>query len=153
MNSAAPIPASPSALVLRHVLQARREALFPGGQRVLEVGGDDGEAAALLVARGVQVVRVAGVHDLVAAGSDLPAFDGVYATFGPVSSGDLSAAAARIAAVLRAGAAVLLDLPGPRPLPLLVRRALTGVGERRRAPRIVRAGRAADPLTLGEARR
>jgi hypothetical protein len=48
---------------------------------------------------------------------------------------------------------VLLAVRGPWPLPALVRRVLTGVGERRRGPRGVEGERALACPTLREARR
>jgi SAM-dependent methyltransferase len=149
---------NPIVLVRRHLVQARLDALFRPGDRVVDVGCGTGEAAVLLAARGVRVVGVdpspeaiarararaaAGglspdvcrfelspLVDLDVAGTDL---DGAYSSLGALHGTDLGTAGRALGAALRAGAPVLLSLPGPSPLPASVRRALTGMGERRRA--------------------
>src|SRR3954465_11307679 len=103
MSAAAPLPASPTALVFRHVLQARLEALFPPGLQVAALGDDDGEGA-FLPPRGVRVFRVPRLHDLPAAGTT---FGGAYWVSGLLSAADLSGAGIALAAALRPGAPVL----------------------------------------------
>ncbi|HEU0108667.1 MAG TPA: class I SAM-dependent methyltransferase [Vicinamibacteria bacterium] len=171
--------ANPIGLLFRHVVQARLEALFRRGDRVLDLGCGTGEDALMLAARGVRVVAidasperiararekaserglgpedcrfdVRGAEDLDAAGSP---FDGAYSTFGALSGADLPRTGAALAAALRPGAAVLISLLGPWPLPAVIRRTLTGMGDPRRG-RTPRAGHAAPALsypTLAEAR-
>ena len=151
----------PAGLVFRHVVQSRLLALFRRGDRVLDVGCGTGEDALLLASRGVRVVgidsspamigqarrkaaerglttedcrfEVRAVEDL--AVEDLAgggAFGGAYSNFGALNCADLRAAGGALAAALRPGAAVVLSLLGPWPLPATLRRALTGLGERRR---------------------
>src|SRR5437667_152703 len=61
----------------------------------------------------------------------------------------------RLEALFRPGARLVLGLLGPTPLPALVRRALTGLGEprRRRAPRVAGVPVAVVYPTLHQARR
>jgi SAM-dependent methyltransferase len=151
------VTANPIGLLLRQLVQARLEALFRRGDRVLDLGCGTGEDALMLAARGVRVVgidasperiaqarekaserglgpeecrfEVRGAENLDAAGS---AFDGAYSTSGAVSSADLARTGAALAAALRPGAAVVISLLGPWPLPAVIRRTLTGMGDSRR---------------------
>lgn len=171
--------ANPIGLLLRHVVQARLEALFRRGDRVFELGCGTGEDALTLAARGVRVVgidpspeRIAWAREkaserglgpeecrfelldaenLDAAGS---AFDGAYSTFGGLGGADLPRTGAALAAALRPGAAVVISLPGPWPLPAVIRRTLTGMGDPRRGPtpRVGRVQPALSHPTLAQAR-
>jgi len=144
-------------LLFRHVVQARLEALFRRGDRVLELGCGTGEDALTLAARGVRVVgidaspeRIArarekaserglgpedcrfdvlGAENVDAAGC---AFDGAFSNSRALGGVDLPRTGAALAAALRPGAAVVIRLLGPWPLPAVVRRTLTGVGDPRR---------------------
>ena len=80
-----------------------------------------------LTSRGIRVVSV-DVENLIFAGGG---FDGAYADLGASSGGSLLAVGTALAAALRPGAAILVRLPGPWPLPAVIRRTLTGVGEPR----------------------
>jgi hypothetical protein len=122
--------ADPVTLFFRHVLEARLEALFPRGARVLHVGGGPGEEAVALAARGVLMVGVDPSPEAIQAAGG--GFDGAYATLGAQGPADLPRVGAALAPALRAGAAVLVSLAGPWPLPNVIRRTLTGVGEGRR---------------------
>jgi SAM-dependent methyltransferase len=151
------VTANPIGLLLRQLVQARLEALFRRGDRVLDLGCGTGEDSLMLAARGVRVVgidasperiaqarekaserglgpeecrfEVRGAENLDAAGS---AFDGAYSTSGALSSADLPRTGAALAAALRPGAAVVISLLGPWPLPAVIRRTLTGMGDSRR---------------------
>ena len=120
----------PVTLFFRHVLEARLEALFPRGARVLHVGSGPEDEAVALAARGVCMVGVdASPEAIQAAGGG---FDGAYATLGARGPADLPRMGAALAAALRAGTAIVVSLAGPWPLPSVIRRTLTGVGEQRR---------------------
>ena len=149
--------ANPIGLLLRHLVQGRLEALFRRGDRVLDLGCGVGEDALMLAARGVRVVgidaspervaqardqaserglgpeecrfEVRGAENLDGAGSP---FDGAYSTSGALGGADLPRTGAALAAALRPGAAVVISLPGPWPLPAVIRRTLTGMGDSRR---------------------
>jgi len=151
------VTANPIGLLLRHLVQARLEALFRRGDRVLDLGCGVGEDALMLAARGVRVVgidaspervaqardqaserglgpeecrfEVRGAENLDGAGSP---FDGAYSTSGALGGADLPRTGAALAAALRPGAAVVISLPGPWPLPAVIRRTLTGMGDSRR---------------------
>jgi hypothetical protein len=101
---------NPVALVLRHIVQARLEVLFAEEARVLRVECSTGEEAAALAPAGA-------------------GFDGAYVNLGALGLADLRAVGAAVAAALRPGAAVVVSLPGPWPLPATIRRTLTGVGD------------------------
>jgi SAM-dependent methyltransferase len=150
-------PASAPSLLFRHVVQARLEALFQRGAHLLHVGCGTGEETLALAARGIRVVgidsspemihrarksaaerglrpedcrfEVLGAENADAAGAG---FDGAYASFDAPGPVDLRAVGAALAATLRGGAGVVLRLPGPWPLPAVIRRTLTGVGDERR---------------------
>lgn len=170
---------NPVVLVFRHVLQERLAALFQRGDRVLDLGCGTGEDALFLASRGVSVVgldpspaliararheaavrghggrcrfEVLEAEELGAAGAG---FDGAYSGSGTLNRADLPTVGTALAAALRPGAAVLLSLLGPWPLPGLLRRALTGVGEPRRARAafLGRTSALASYPTLGETRR
>jgi SAM-dependent methyltransferase len=147
----------PARLVFRQVVQRRLEALFGRGDHVLDLGCGTGGDALVLAARGVRVTaldpspaaiahargkaeglgldasrcrfEVAQAADAAAMGGP---FGGAYASVGALDQADLRAIGTALAAVLRPHAPVLLALPGPWPLPAVLRRALTGVGRRRR---------------------
>jgi SAM-dependent methyltransferase len=151
------VTANPIGLLFRHLVQARLEALFRRGDRVLDLGCGTGEDALMLAARGVRVVgidasperiararekaserglgpeecrfEVRGAENLDAAGSP---FDGAYSTSEALGGADLPRTGAALAAALRPGAAVVISLPGPWPLPAVIRRTLTGMGNSRR---------------------
>jgi hypothetical protein len=141
----------PATLVFGHILESRLQALFRPGDRVLDLDGG-GPAASRLVARGVRVLGVDGPPGLAAAG---PGFDGAYAMTGRLDGADLAGLGTALAAALRPGAPVLLAWRGPWPLPAIVRRTLTGAGERRRGhePLTRRVSRPPAHPTLREARR
>jgi SAM-dependent methyltransferase len=171
---------NPVGLVFRHVVQRRLEALFRPGDRVLDLGCGTGEDAVLLAARGVRVTGIDASPEMVARarakaaerGLDRDAcrfealhaeavgllgrgYDGAYSNFGALNCADLGVVGAALAGSLRAGAPVLLSLLGAWPLPALVQRALTGVGEPRRgrAPRVGGAPVSVSYPSLAEARR
>jgi SAM-dependent methyltransferase len=73
--------------------------------------------------------EVRGAENLDAAGSP---FDGAYSTSEALGGADLPRTGAALAAALRPGAAVVISLPGPWPLPAVIRRTLTGMGDSRR---------------------
>ena len=140
----------PATLVFGYTLERRLEVLFHPGARVLDLDGG-GPAAARLSAGGIRVVPAAGARELAAAGDG---FDGAYATTGRLDGADLAAASPALAAALRPGASVLLTWLGPWPLPEVVRRMLTGTGERRRSHEPGARGVARPPThpTLRQAR-
>jgi hypothetical protein len=122
--------ADPVGLFFRHVLEARLEALFPRGARVLHVGcGPEGEALAL-AARGIRVVGIELSPEMIQAAGG--GFDGAYANLGARGPADLPRVGAALAAALRAGASIVVSLAGSWPLPNVIQRTLTGVGEQRR---------------------
>lgn len=143
---------NPATLVFGHVLESRLEALFHAGDRVLDLEGSKAAAASRLAARGVRVASLDAARAPTEAGES---FDGAFATAAFLDGADLIAIGPALAAALRPGAPILLTLLGPWPLPALVRRTLTGAGERRRGhePRTRRVARPALYPTLGEARR
>jgi hypothetical protein len=150
------VPAA--SLLLRHVVQARLETLFPPGSRVLHLGwgADEDPLALTLAARGIRVVGLepsAATIQRAREGADA-AFDGAYASAGAFGLTDLPAVGAALAAAVRPGAPVVVGLLGPWPLPALIQRTLTGVGEARRSPasRFGEAPSAASHPTPGEAR-
>jgi len=154
---------NPVGLLFRHVFQERLRARFPRGSRVLDLGCGTGEDAAILAGQGVFVhaidvapamierarakaaerglgpdrvsFEVRDVRDVGGAGHG---FDGAYSGFGALNCAPLSPVARGLAAVLRPAAPLILSLLGPRPLPALLERALTGkgAGRRRDAPRV-----------------
>ena len=93
------------ALLFRHVLEQRLREVFPPGARLLDLLGD--------------VDAEEGV------------FDGAHAGTPGLDGADPAALAAVLERALRPGSPVVLTLPGPRPLPRMLRRALTGEGDRR----------------------
>jgi len=108
---------NPVALVLRHIVQARLEVLFPEGARVLRIECRTGEEAAALAPAGA-------------------GFDGAAVSLGAIGLSALRAVSAAVASAVRPGAGILVSMPGPWPLPAVIRRTLTGVGvERRRGAR------------------
>ena len=144
--------ANPAALVFGHILEGRLDALFRPGDRVLDLDGTASGAASRLAARGVRVAALDRRETLASNGEP---FDGACATSGSLDGADLAGLAPSLAAALRPGAAVILTLLGPWPLPALVRRTLTGAGERRRGhePLLRRVPRPPAYPTLGEVRR
>ena len=100
---------NPILLLFRHVVEARLEVLFARGDRVLRVAGVDAEK-------------------LTSTGGG---FDGAYVDLGMPSGVNLSAVGAALAAALRPGAAIVVRLPGRWPLPAVIRRTLTAMGEPR----------------------
>jgi hypothetical protein len=140
----------PATLVFGHVLESRLAALFHRGDRVLDLDGG-GPAAARLSSRGIHLVRADVTQGWAPAGE---ALDGAFATTGRLDGTGLTVLGPALAAALRPGASVLLTLLGPWPLPAIVRRTLTGMGERRRArePSSRRVARAPAYPTLSQAR-
>jgi hypothetical protein len=125
---------NPVALVFRHVMQARLNVMFAPGARVLHVECRTGEEAAGLAPAGA-------------------GFDGASVSLGALGPADVRAVGAAVAAALRPGAGIVVSMPGPWPLPAVMRRTLTGVGVARRS-RASRFGEAPEALaTPGEARR
>jgi hypothetical protein len=100
---------NPIVLLFRHVVEARLAALFGRGDRVLRVAGVDAEK-------------------MISAGGG---FDGAFVDLGVPSGVSLSAVGAAMAAALRPGAAIVVRLPGRWPLPAVIRRTLTAIGEPR----------------------
>ena len=124
---------NPVAMVFRHVLRARLAVLFPEGARILHVESSTAEEAIALAASGGR-------------------FDGASVSLGALGLADLRAVGAAVAAALRPGAWVVVSMPGPWPLPAVIRRMLTGVGVERRS-RAARFGEAPPALaTPAEAR-
>ena len=78
--------ANPIVLLFRHAVEARLEALFRRGDRVLDVGGGAGEMVPALTSRGIRVASV-DVENLIFAGGG---FDGAYADLGAPSGGSAS---------------------------------------------------------------
>lgn len=111
----------PIALLFRHTLDERRRALFPPDARVLEI-------------------RSAAPH----AGD---AFDAAVSAPGALHREDVPSLVTWLPGALRPGAALLLTITNPFPLPALLSRALTGRGEwrSRRAMR-VQGGRSCPSL-------
>lgn len=168
---------NPIGLVFRHVVQSRLEALFRRGERVLDLGCGTGEDAVFLASRGVRVVgmdpsaamiararrkaaerglgpdqcrfEVTAAENVAAAG---PPFDGAYSNFGALNCADLRSVGGALAAALRPGAAVVLSLLGPWPLPAVMRRALTSLGEARggRLPRVAGTPLVVSYPTIGQ---
>jgi len=122
--------ADPVGLFFRHVLEARLEALFPRGARVLHVGCGPGGEPLALAARGIRVVGIELSPEMIQAAGG--GFDGAYVNLGARGSADLARVGAALAAALRAGASIVVSLAGSCPLPNVIRRTLTGVGEERR---------------------
>jgi hypothetical protein len=133
-------PAHPVLLLFRHVLLARLEARYRSGDRVIAIGPAGGEEARVLGARGVRLIEVEGA---MVTGALVGGCDGAYATLGALEDVDLRALAPALAAALRPGAALVLTMAGPSPLPAFLRRTLTGLGApRRRRPTLAEAQRA-----------
>jgi len=82
-------------------------------------------------------------------------YDGAYSDFGALNCSDLAAVGSALGTCLRPGAPVLLSLLGPWPLPAVVRRALTGLGQprRRHPPRVAGVPLVVAYPTPAEARR
>jgi SAM-dependent methyltransferase len=154
---------NPVGLLFRYVFQERLRARLPRGGRVLDLGCGTGEDALFLASQGFLVrgldvspgmvgrarakaaerglgedrvrFEVRAAEDVAQAGE---VFDGAYSGFGALNCADLASVARGLAAALRPGAPVIVSLLGPRPLPAVIERALTGRGfERfRGAPRV-----------------
>jgi len=122
--------ADPVGLFFRHVLEARLEALFPRGAGVLHVGCGPGGEPLALAARGIRVVGIELSPEMIQAAGG--GFDGAYVNLGARGPADLPRVGAALAAALRAGASIVVSLAGSWPLPNVIRRTLTGVGEQRR---------------------
>ena len=105
---------NPVALLFRHVVQARLQVLFPPGARILHVECRTAAEAVALAAAGA-------------------GFDGASVSLGALGLADLRAVSAALAAALRPGAGIVVSMPGPWPLPAVIRRTLTGVGVARRS--------------------
>lgn len=156
---------NPVGRLFRYVFQERLLRLFPSGARLLDLGCGTGEDALFLAARGRSVVGVDMAPAMVArarakagqrgiaserARFEVGAlehvdaldsgFDGAYSDFGALNCADLRATGRALARALRPGAALALSVMGPQPLPLLLKRLLTGRGEPRgeRAPHVAR---------------
>ena len=170
---------NPIGLLFRHVVQARLEALFQPGDRVLDLGCGTGEDAVTLASRGIRVVGLDAspamidrarkkaserglgpeecrfetleAENLDAAGAG---FDGAYSNFGALNGAHLPTVGAALAAALGPGAAIVVSLLGPWPLPAVIRRTLTGMGDprRSRAPRVGGVPLAVSYPTLAEVR-
>jgi hypothetical protein len=93
----------PVSLLFRYLLDERRRALFPRGARVLEIGPAGGAVG--------------------------ETFDGAWAGPGALDGAEPRRLAGWLAVVLRPGAPLLLCVRNPRPLPALLRCALTGAGD------------------------
>ncbi len=128
--------ANPIRLLFRHVVQARLEALFRRGDRVFDLGCGTGEDALTLAARGVRVVGIDPSPERIARAREKASERGL----GPEEC--------------RFELAVLISLLGPWPLPAVIRRTLTGMGDPRRgrAPRVGHAAPALSYPTLAQAR-
>jgi hypothetical protein len=139
-------PARAASLLFRHVVQARLETLFPRGSRVLHVGCGAGEDVSPEACR----LGAVGAEQAAAAGAG---FDGAHVS-AALGLAELPALGASLSAALGPGAPVVISLLGPWPLPAVIQRTLTGVGEARRHPasRFGEAPSAASHPTAGEAR-
>jgi SAM-dependent methyltransferase len=170
---------NPIGLLFRHVVQARLEALYTRGDRVLDLGCGTGEDALALAARGIRVVGIDASPAMIdrarkkaserGLGPDAcrfevreaesldaadAGFDGAYSNFGALNCADLPTVGAGLASALRPGAAIVISLLGPWPLPAVIRRTLTGQGDprRNRAPRVGGVPLAVSYPTLAHAR-
>jgi len=153
------LESNPVLLLFRHFFQTRLLRLFAPGCHVLELGCGTGEDALLLAGKGVhvhvleasstglerarakaterglaQVVRFEQqqAEELTELGS--ARYDGAYASSGALLGADLAAIGRGLSSVLRPDASVLLSIVGPRPLPAMLERGLTGQGTPRRTP-------------------
>lgn len=149
---------NPVGRLFRYVFQERLLPAFPAGSRLLDLGCGSGEDALWLASRGRVVVGVDVASSMIERARALlereplarervrfevcaaeavqglgEAFDGAYSDFGALNCGDLKAIGRALARVLRPGAALVLSLAGPSPLPRLLSRAPVGRGEARGA--------------------
>jgi ubiquinone/menaquinone biosynthesis C-methylase UbiE len=150
---------NPIGLYFRNVVQERVRPLFPKGARVLDLGCGTGEDALFLASLGVDVLGTdvspamierarhkapghggGSVRFEVRAAEDVGSlegeFDGAFSNFGALNCVALPEVGRGLARRLRPGAPVAFCVIGPRPLPGLVQKALTGRPARSPEPRV-----------------
>lgn len=147
---------NPAGRLFRYAFQERLLRIFPSGALLLDLGCGTGEDALFLASRGRRVVGVDAAPALVARARAkaaqqgipperarfevgaleqldalAPGFDGAYSNFGALNCADLRAVGRGLARALRPGAPLLLSVMGAQPLPLVLKRLLSGRGEPR----------------------